>query len=76
MGKTREIRKFNHRSTEKSTMMENIAMNETMKSTLKKISHKKTLAMDNAIKEKIGIGKEIDHGQKEFKFFLQSSIEY
>jgi hypothetical protein len=26
--------------------------------------------MDNAIKEKIGIGKEIDHEQKEFNFFF------
>jgi hypothetical protein len=32
--------------------------------------------MDNAIKEKIRIGKEIDHGQKEFKKKLQSSVEY
>jgi hypothetical protein len=32
--------------------------------------------MDNAIKEKNGIGKKIDHGKKEFNFFLQSSIEY
>jgi hypothetical protein len=32
--------------------------------------------MDNAIKEKIGSGKEVNHGQKEFNCFLQSSIEY
>lgn len=32
--------------------------------------------MDNAINENNGIGKEIDHGQKEFNFFLQISIEY
>jgi len=32
--------------------------------------------MDNAIKEKIIIGKEIDHGQKEFKKKLQRSIGY
>jgi hypothetical protein len=32
--------------------------------------------MDNVIKGKSGIGKEIDHGQKEFKKNLQCSIEY